>query len=163
MEEQNDSSQSKSRKISSRTNSRLYAIQALYQMMNRRQQVEQVLSSFIKHPSVQLSEDISTNLLQIDMFRWLFTQTVDHMSEIDQEITNHLTSEWSIDRLDTVLLCILRAGVCEVMYSDLSIAIIIDEYVDITKSFASIDGKRLVHGLLHNVSVSRSDSRTEDH
>lgn len=155
MEECNDLSQSdKPKKISARTNSRLYTIQALYQMLNRGQPAEQVLASFVKHPDVRLSDEISTNVLQIDMFQWLFTKTVEHMGDIDHAIEKHLMSEWSMDRLDTVLLCILRAGVCEIMYSDLSIAIIIDEYVDITKSFASFDGKRLVHGILHNVAVS---------
>ena len=55
---------------------------------------------------------------------------------MDQAIAKRLAANWRLERIDATLRAILRAGGYELVYRpDVPTEVVIDEYVEIAKSF----------------------------
>jgi N utilization substance protein B len=55
---------------------------------------------------------------------------------LDRAIARHLSKGWRLERIDAVARAILRAGAAELeQQRDTPTAVVIDEYVEIAKSF----------------------------
>ena len=60
-----------------------------------------------------------------------------------------LTDSWSVDRLDTILRCILEAGVFELLARERAPArVVITEYVDLAHAFYAGPEPGMVNGIL---------------
>ena len=60
--------------------------------------------------------------------------------------------DWPLSRLDSTLRAILRAGVYELIKrTDVPVAVIVSEYVDIAKAFYDEDEPKLVNAVLDRV------------
>jgi N utilization substance protein B len=70
-----------------------------------------------------------------DFFAGLVRGAVASQAEIDRAIARHLATGWRLERLDATARAIFRAGAFELMRTDAPIEVIIDEYVEIAKSF----------------------------
>jgi N utilization substance protein B len=120
----------------SRSVARLAAIQALYQMEVSGVGAEAVVREFVDH---RFDADIEGEpLAQADerFFAEIVRGVVADQSRIDQMIAKRLAKDWRLDRLDATVRSILRAGAFELSYlSDIPTEIIIDEYLEIAKSF----------------------------
>lgn len=87
----------------------------------------------------------------------LYTRVVDayreNAEDIDNAIRTSLTEKISFDRLDPTFLCILRAGMAE-FYADSETAapIIINEYVDLTRSFYEGSEIKIANAMLDRFS-----------
>jgi N utilization substance protein B len=68
-------------------------------------------------------------------FAELVRGVVGHQGEIDRAIAAHLASGWRLERIDATARAIFRAGAYELMRTDSPIEVVIDEYVEIAKSF----------------------------
>lgn len=72
-------------------------------------------------------------------------------SMIDEVITGSLTPDWKIQRLDKVLLSILRAGIGELyLFPSTDTGIIIAEYMDVSRAFYSEKEPGLINAILQN-------------
>jgi N utilization substance protein B len=72
--------------------------------------------------------------------------------EIDRAIAASLAEGWKLQRIDSILRAILRAGVYElVARREVPAKVVIDEYLDITHAFFEGEEPGFVNGLLDRV------------
>jgi len=114
-----------------RSVARLAAVQALYQMETGGAGVEAVIREFEDHRfNRELSE--GSNLAEADeaFFAETVRGAVERQVEIDRAIAG-----WKLERIDATLRAIFRAAGYELISAGNPPEIVIDEYVEIAKSF----------------------------
>jgi len=77
---------------------------------------------------------------------------VEHQRDIDGTIVKRLASGWRLERLDATVRAILRSGAFELTYrSDVPSEVVLDEYVELAKSFFEGPEPGFVNGALDGV------------
>jgi N utilization substance protein B len=135
-----------------RSVARLAAIQALYQMEVSGAGAETVVREFIDHRFG--SEIEGEPLAEADeaFFADIVRGVVKDQAKIDQLIAKRLATGWRLDRLDATVRSILRAGAFELSaLKDIPTEIVIDEYVEIAKSFFEGVEPGFVNGALDGI------------
>ena len=99
-------------------------------------QLELMLEDINKQQKQEVMILISDLNLLVDEAKW-----------IDKEINKHL-KEWKIDELGNIERAILRLGAYEIMFVDLDPAVVINEAVEISKSFAAEQSPKFINGVL---------------
>jgi N utilization substance protein B len=80
--------------------------------------------------------------------------------EVDRAIRLRLASGWKLERLDATARAILRAGAFELMrQADVPVEVVIDEYVEIAKSFFEGPEPGFVNAALDKIAA---DARAAD-
>lgn len=123
-----------------RSASRLYAVQALFQMEQSGQAHDRVRREFLDH---RFGETIDGEELldgDIDLFRAVLEQAVDWQAKIDQMTDRALVEKWPIARIDPTLRALFRAAGAELVQGDTPPKVVITEYVDVARAFFP-DGK----------------------
>ena len=119
-----------------RSVARLAAVQALYQMETAGAGVDTVVREVSDH---RFGADIEgAALAEADeaFFAEVVRGVVADQAAVDQAVARHLAKGWRLDRIDATLRAILRAGAYELTgRPDIPIEVVIDEYVEIAKSF----------------------------
>jgi N utilization substance protein B len=82
--------------------------------------------------------------------------TWDNRVHIDAVISASST-KWRIERMPVVDRNILRLGVYELLHTDLSVAIVISEAVELAKTFSTAKSGSFVNGVLSAVAEGKSD------
>jgi N utilization substance protein B len=121
--------------------SRLYAVQALFQMEHSGQTVDQVRVEFLDH-RFGAEVDDGTDMIEGDVehFRKTIEDAVNYQAPIDQMTDRALVAKWPIDRIDPTLRALFRAAGAELLQSDVPAKVAITEYVAIANAFFP-DGK----------------------
>ena len=132
-----------------RSVARLAAVQALYQMEVSGVGSDAVVREFIDH---RFDSDLEgERLAPADeaYFRDIVRGVVERQSSIDTAIVRRLAENWRLERIDATLRAILRAGAFElIVRDDAPIEVVIDEYVEIAKSFFNGPEPGFVNGAL---------------
>jgi N utilization substance protein B len=132
-----------------RSTARLAAVQALYQMEISGGDVEQTIAEFTRH---RLDEAIDgINLVKPDrvLFAELVRGVMRHRRDLDDMIAAVLVEDWTVERLETLLACILRAGAHELAdRPDMPARVVISEYVDLADAFYADRETGLINGVL---------------
>jgi N utilization substance protein B len=119
-----------------RSVARLAAVQALYQMEVSGAGSEAVVREFMDH---RFDADLEgQRLAPADeaYFADIVRGAVAGQAGIDKAITKRLAQNWRLDRIDATARAILRAGAFELIARpDAPTEVVIDEYVEIAKSF----------------------------
>jgi N utilization substance protein B len=119
-----------------RSVARLAAVQALYQMETAGAGVEAVVREFADH---RFDADLEgERLAPADeaYFADIVRGAVQGQGEIDKAVAKRLAQGWRLERIDATLRAILRAGAFELMRRpEAPTEVVIDEYVEIAKSF----------------------------
>ena len=141
-----------------RSVARLAAVQALYQMEVSNAGAEAVIREFTEH---RFDRDADpdpdgpeTPLATADegFFADLVRGVVERQKDVDAAIAKRLASGWRLDRLDATARAILRAGAYELAHrSDVPTEVVIDEYVELAKSFFEGPEPGFVNGALDAV------------
>lgn len=138
---------------------RLAAVQALYQMDATGVGVETVVREFRDH---RFGADLEGEALaQADepFFGDLARGVVKGQKDIDVAISQRLAPGWKLGRLDATVRAILRCAAFELRYRpEIPLEVVINEYLEITKSFFDGTEAGFVNGLLD--SISRDDRTT---
>jgi N utilization substance protein B len=138
-----------------RSVARLAAVQALYQMEVSGVGVEAVIREFTEHRFDRgIEGDESATLASADeaFFAELVRGVVETQREIDAVVVKRLASGWRLERLDATVRAILRAGAFELAHrSDVPVEVVIDEYVELAKSFFEGPESGFVNGALDGV------------
>ncbi len=94
----------------------------------------------------------------------LYDGTKRNMIEIDGNITRFLTG-WSIDRINRTDLALLRMATYELMFSDISERVVINEAVEMAKVFCDDESPKYINGVLGSIakSVKGTGGDTETH
>lgn len=76
--------------------------------------------------------------------------------EIDELIGDY-TENWNFSRIAAVDRCILRMATCEMCYvDDIPAVVSINEAVDISKKYSSMDSGKFINGVLDRIRKSKS-------
>ena len=120
--------------------SRLYAVQALFQMESSGQTVEDVAREFETHRFGAIYDGDEMAEGDVDHFRAVLGHAVNWQAKIDQLTDRALVANWPIDRIDPVLRALFRAAGGEMVEMPTPPKVVITEYVDVAKAFFP-DGK----------------------
>lgn len=89
--------------------------------------------------------------------RLLVRGTIENIEEIDTIIKKHLSSKWSIDRINKVALAVMRMSIYALLYQkDVPSTIVIDEAVEIVKEYGADDAHKFTNAVLDNVAKDLS-------
>ncbi|CAE09447.1 transcription antitermination factor NusB [Wolinella succinogenes] len=101
----------------------------------------------IRKFAIELLEEKRIKNRQQEFALELFDGTIAHLGEIDEEIKKHL-KEWDFSRIGDMERAILRLGTFEIVYSGVDRAVIINEAVELSKTFGNDNSPRFVNGVL---------------
>lgn len=118
-----------------RSASRLYAVQALFQMESSGQTVEAVTREFETHRFGATYEEGEFIEGDGDHFRAVVDGAVNWQAKIDQMTDRALVAKWPIDRIDPVLRALFRAAGGELVALTTPPKVAINEYVEVAKAF----------------------------
>jgi N utilization substance protein B len=143
-----------------RSVARLAAVQALYQMDVSGLGAEAVVREFRDH---RFDRDMDGDTLapaDEDWFGRIVRGVTADQVEVDRAIRLRLASGWKLERLDATARAILRAGAFELMrQADVPVEVVIDEYVEIAKSFFEGPEPGFVNAALDKIAA---DARAAD-
>ena len=127
---------------------RLLAVQALYQILLTRQKYEDVLKEFVKFR-------IEKSKVDMELFETILSGVSKKIKNIDKQISKLIKDDWKIDRIEPVVLSILRSGIFELQQNEDSFRkIIINEYINIAHSFFNGKEPAFINAILDKVSKS---------
>jgi len=116
---------------------RLAAVQALYQMDVAGLGAEAVVREFHDHRFDRDMEGAPLAPADETWFAEVVRGVTEHQRTVDGAIRARLVTGWRLERLDATVRAILRAGAFELMHksADAPTEVVIDEYVEVAKSF----------------------------
>ena len=120
--------------------SRLYAVQALFQMESTGQTIASVCREFETHRFGATYDEGEFAEGNVDHFRAVVDHAVNYQALIDQMTDRALVAKWPIERIDPVLRALFRAAGAEMTQMPVPPKVVITEYVDVAKAFFP-DGK----------------------
>lgn len=126
-----------------RRNARYYALQALYQWQIAQTPIAEIEADF-------LIQHIRKKNTDRDFFRELVQSIPKIVDELDHEMEPFLSRP--LQELDPVELTILRLGIYELAHRpDIPYRVSINESLELTKQFGSVEGYKFVNGILDQV------------
>ena len=127
----------------SRRQSRIVAMQMLYQIHLTPEPIQLVVEKFWQ------SQDISTELRPFAL--QLVEGTTSKLETIDAEL-QATSKNWRLHRMPIVDLSILRIATYEILYIDeIDAATSINEAVEIAKSYSTSNSPKFINGILDNI------------
>ncbi|BAP85553.1 alkaline shock protein [Paucilactobacillus hokkaidonensis JCM 18461] len=123
-----------------------------------RESAFQILFALESNPSGDINavyEEVltgSTDNNEIPVYlKLLVDGVVEHQEQLDQQITGLLAAKWRLSRLAKTDLVILRIALFELQYvDDVPAAVVINEALELTKTFSDEASRRFVNGILGN-------------
>ena len=132
---QTNSNQSGNQRRKMKSASRLYAVQALFQMEHSGQTIDGVTAEFLNYRFGETYEGAEMMDGDISHFKMLVEKAVDNQAEIDQMTDRALVARWPLGRIDPTLRALFRAAGVELIGNDTPPRVAISEYVDVAKAF----------------------------
>ncbi len=136
-----------------RSAARLAAVQAFYQLLMAEQpNVDKVVAEYIEHRlGAEIEGDQYVNA-DAAMFEDILEGAWNRREEWRAIITTHLNKDWTMERIDKILIAVLSAGCYELASRiDVPTAVIINEYVDVTHGFYERAEASFVNGVLDRI------------
>ncbi len=134
------------RQQSPRLAARIAAVQALYQIEMSARPADEVIAEFRDH---RLGEADQRPPADAKLFATLTAAASVRRADIDRLISGALTAGWPLERLDSVMRAVLRAGTCELLeFADVPARVVIDQYLDVARAFLGDKERGFVNGVL---------------
>ncbi len=143
-----------------RSQARMAAVQALYQMELAGTDVSDVVAEFqrLRFQTAETTpaedDDIPADLGEADatFFGEIVHGVVRRQRDIDPMVHELLASGWRLVRVDAILRAILRAGTFELMERrDVPGRVVINEYINVAHAFFNEDEPKVVNGVLDKI------------
>ncbi|SDF78036.1 NusB antitermination factor [Limimonas halophila] len=132
-----------------RTQARLAAVQALYQVELGELDPGTVLLDFLQNRLHEDMEGLKIGRVDRTLFGQLVNGVPGRRRELDDMVCAVLDPDWPLDRLETVLRIILECGAYELSENqDAPVGAIINEYVELGRAFFDGGEAGLVNGVL---------------
>jgi N utilization substance protein B len=113
---------------------------------------EAVVREFAEHRFERDVDGVKLAAADEAFFAELVRGVVEQQADVDKAIVKRLAAGWRLERLDATLRAILRAGTFELIHRlDVPVEVVIDEYLEITKSFHDGAETGFVNGALDAV------------
>jgi N utilization substance protein B len=133
----------------SRSQARLAAVQALYQMDLAETDLSAVIEEFKAHRLGLEAENGTAAQADPDHFARVLQGVVTGQREIDPLIDHQLAEGWRLARIDSIVRAILRAATFELTeLAEVPARVIISEYIEVAHAFFEGDESRVVNGVL---------------
>ncbi|WP_439234718.1 transcription antitermination factor NusB [Lonepinella koalarum] len=133
------------KKPSARRRARECAVQALYSWAISRNEAAEVELAFVTE------QDLKG--VDVAYFRKLFRQTVDNLDAVDSTLIPFL--DRTSEELTPIEKAILRLATYELKYElDVPYKVVINEAIEVAKTFGADDSHKYVNGVLDKVSPS---------
>ena len=123
-----------------RSAARLYAVQALFQMEQSAQSVDQIKVEFMDHRFGAVYDGDEMTEGDPTHFTRIMDDAVNYQAPIDQITDRALVAKWPIARIDPTLRALFRAAGAEFRDTGTPPKVVITEYVDVARAFFP-DGK----------------------
>ncbi len=132
-----------------RSQARLAAVQALYQMDLAETDLAAVIEEFKAHRLGSDVEGGTAGEADPEHFAGLLKGVVKRQREIDPMVDEQLAKGWRLTRIDSTLRAILRAAAFELIeLGDVPARVVISEYVEVAHAFFEGDEPKVVNGVL---------------
>ncbi len=116
--------------------SRLYAVQALYQMELSGTTAEKTMREFLDYRfGAEVEEGVELVEGDVDLFGKIVGEAVNWQGKIDQMTDRALVAKWPIDRIDPILRALFRAAGAEMVALDTPPKVVITEFIDVARAF----------------------------
>lgn len=128
---------------------RLCAVQALYQIELSGGQPDAVLSEFLQHRLGEVIEGVRVDQADRDLLAALVRDSSAENAALDDILSAVLAEDWPVERLETLLKVLLRAGAFELAYRpDIPARVVIAEYVNLAEGFFEHKETGMANGVL---------------
>ena len=114
---------------------RLYAVQALFQMEALGAPVDRIAREFETHRFGETLDGAELAEGEVDLFRRITAEAVNHQARIDQMTDRALVDRWPIDRLDRTLRALFRAAGAELVALGTPPRVVVSQYLDVADAF----------------------------
>lgn len=133
-----------------RHNARRYAVQAMYQWQLANTPLNEIEADFTK---IHIEKKVD-----MDYFKLLLHGVPEHQAELDALMKPYLGR--MLEEIDPIELAVLRVGTYELVHRiDVPYRVVINEALELTKKFGSVEGFKFVNGVLDR--VARKTRTTE--
>lgn len=132
-----------------RTAGRLASIQALFQIEQSGESASTVTLEFLTHRLRDAESGVSA--FDTSFFTKLVEGAWKNREQSDEMITGALKTGWTLDRIEPVTRAILRASLYELLATQTPSAVIIDEYINLTRVFFNDAEVSFVNGILNTI------------
>lgn len=125
-----------------RHNARRYTVQAMYQWQLTQAPLNEIENEFVRY---HIDKKI-----ELDYFKELIHGIPENQDELDRSIRAYIDRQFN--EIDPVELAVMRLAIYELIKRpDIPYRVIINEALQLTKKFGSIDGYKFVNGVLDKV------------
>ena len=84
----------------------------------------------------------------------LFNGVMENIEVVDKAVIEHL-KEWDFERLGSIERATLRLAAYEILFGELDSAVVINEAVEITKSFGTEQSPKFINGVLDAIAKDK--------
>jgi len=135
-----------------RSVARLAAVQALYQIDLSGAPPAAVIAEFQKHRLGREQDGENYGQADTALFADIVNGVIARQADLDGALSGALTADWPLERLETVLRAVLRAGAYELLArTDVPARVVISEYLDLAHAFFAGKEPGLVNGVLDRI------------
>lgn len=132
-----------------RTAGRLASIQALFQIEQSGNSPSSVVLEFLTHRLKDAESGVSK--FDSSFFTKLVEGAWEEHEKSDEMIKGALKPGWVLERIEPVTRAILRASLYELSMTQTPSAVILDEYINITRVFFNDTEVSFVNGILNTI------------
>lgn len=115
--------------------SRLYAVQALFQMEASGQSVDAIAAEFKSYRFGEVIEGIELKPAHDATFNAIVERAVQDQAKIDQATDRAIVAKWHISRIDPTLRALFRAAGAEMLIGDTPARIVITSFMTVAEGF----------------------------
>lgn len=138
--------------VEQRSAARLAVVQALYQMEVAGKGLNEIFAEFEAHWIGREIEGEQYKPADRAFFREVLQGVLDDQGEIDRHIDKALAGGWPLQRIETVMRAVLRAGAHELRSrKDVPARVAIKEYVDVAGAFFGPTESGMVNAVLDRI------------
>jgi N utilization substance protein B len=139
------------KKPSMRKKARKYAVQGIYQW--------HLSGNSIKDIEFQFLETINSKKVDVPYFQEILVNSLTNITEIDELLTPNINREFS--EVNPVELAVLRLACYELKHRiDVPYKVVINEALDLTKTFGAEEGHKFVNGVLDKLAKELRPTET---
>ena len=135
-----------------KSSARLFAVQILFEMEINGKKINSILERLTDEYLIEISRLNKTEKADKNHLIKILKGVTKSQKDIDLNINDNLIG-WSLSRIDSVSRAILRSALYELREcNDIPVKVVINEYIEISKSFFEGDEPNFINGILDKIS-----------
>lgn len=135
-----------------KSSARLFAVQILFEMEINGKKINNILERLTDEYLIEISRLNKTEKADKNHLIKILKGVTKNQKDIDLNINDNLIG-WSLSRIDSVSRAILRSALYELREcNDIPVKVVINEYIEISKSFFEGEEPNFINGILDKIS-----------